>query len=428
MHKSWFFMLFLTNSCGMHSFFSDNEVQKSREIASLSVQELLLEDTQSFASDIDEKLLSLHSYYVIGQKNILTFDQELKEKSFLNLYESMPYLKLIAVRTQVEEIEDELKDVLDSVKKNPGPNKEFLLRMKIIEFSKKSDMASLSMQNLISKLGFISKRRYSDRVAMKEVSQELVGLETHQEFKVYEKNIEHLAHLLDINVSGKEKRFFPSSTKAGSISGNEFPTKVWSLTFDDGPIEKISPAILENLKKAGLKATYFQLTKSVENFPKVALDIRDAGMEMASHSYSHLQLTKVGALTLEREITEAVDKLEKILQLDIKFFRLPYGAGVGNANIREKIAANNLIHVFWNVDTLDWMPGSSDKIIERTKLQIINTKKDAGIILFHDVHERTIEASKSIMEYLKEDGRRTCTLGEIVTQMNEGAKTVCAKK
>jgi peptidoglycan-N-acetylglucosamine deacetylase len=229
----------------------------------------------------------------------------------------------------------------------------------------------------------------------------LKGLESSKEFSVYEKNIEHLSHMLDIKYEGEAKKFYPTNGKQGNIFGNEFPAKVWSLTFDDGPGKSTTARILKALTDRDLKATFFQLTKKVHDLPEMAHELRKAGMEMASHSYTHPQLTKVGALALEKEITQAVSELRSFHGTEIKFYRLPYGAGVHTKHIRDKITENKLIHVFWNIDTLDWMPQEPSKIVERTLSLMKRTPKDAGVLLFHDIHERTARAMPEIMDYLK---------------------------
>jgi peptidoglycan/xylan/chitin deacetylase (PgdA/CDA1 family) len=118
--------------------------------------------------------------------------------------------------------------------------------------------------------------------------------------------------------------------------------------------------------------------------------------------------------------------MEKKYKVDIKFFRLPYGSGIDVPVVREVIAKNKLINTFWNVDSLDWIPQSPDRIVKRTRELMRKTPRDAGIILFHDVHQRSVTASGSIMDVLKSDSRRVCTLGEIVDDLNEGKGQVCS--
>lgn len=423
-------------SCGGLQKFAEKSDPK-RQFASVDSISI---SNEKFSQDLDQKLMVLHIHYTLGQKNLEIFDAEIETTPIEKMYQNPSYLRLLVIRAQAEEIEHQILDdfaQFQNNKKMKGAQEKLLLMsMRISKFSLKSRPQAWSMENLVERLGLqhqsifhsLPKIRGKHSLTSNEINQEIQKLKDKKEFQVSEKNIEHLSYMMDTKMTGSEKRFYPSSTRSGNITGNEFPAKVWSLTFDDGPGKATSPIILENLKKRGIKATFFQLTQQVNALPSTAKSIRDAGMEIASHSYSHAQLTKVGTQTLEKEITTAVNDLKKVQEVEIKFFRLPYGAGVSTPSIRQKIAGNDLIHVFWNIDTLDWMAQTPDKIVTRTKSLMKKTAKDAGVILFHDIHKRTTQATPEIMDFLKQDGRRVCTLNEIVTQMNEGAETVCPPK
>lgn len=422
----------LATSCG--AFRSNSSTMAARNIASVQ------DSPDTLLSEIDEKLEHIHFYNVIGQEQMAIFDQELASTDLAKLYESSSYLKLQAVRAQVEEIEHEIVEAVEKLNSDKKDvtlqQKRLALMMKIAHFSKKSRVHAYSLENLAHQLNLdqqpiyneVEKLKNKKGLSKKDLEKEGQELRRHPQFGVFEKNIEHLSYMLDSKSEAAEKRFYPSSTTAGNITGNEFPAKVWSLTYDDGPKASTSVIILNELKKRNLKATFFQLTSQAKTFPTMAKSLRDEGMEIASHSYTHQQLTKVGATTLEKEITTAVKDLSALHERPIKFFRLPYGAGVSTGGIRTKIAENGLIHVFWNIDTLDWMAQEPEKIVERTLALMKKTSKDAGVILFHDIHARTTIASPKIMDYLKQDSRRVCTLDEIVTQINEGAKVVCPQK
>jgi peptidoglycan/xylan/chitin deacetylase (PgdA/CDA1 family) len=347
------------------------------------------------------------------------------------MYERPAYLKLQAVRAQIEEAEHEIIHAVEGFKSEKGQSidlrNKLAMTTRINDFSEISPLHQLAMENLMGHL----KIRNQNKIKIKknpsklDIEKEISFLNSSNQYQVFDKNIEHLSYMLESNLRDVSQKFYPSSLKAGNITGNEFPAKVWSLTFDDGPKNDTSSQILKLLKTNNLKATFFQLTSQVVANQEMAQKIKDGGMEIASHSYSHKQLTKVGAAGLEKEITVAVKELNKTQGVEIKFFRLPYGAGVNSPSIREKIAANGLIHVFWNVDTLDWMAQSPDKIVSRTIALMKKTHRDAGVLLFHDIHQRTADAMPQIMDYLKQDRRRVCTLNEIVTQMNQGSNKVC---
>ena len=67
--------------------------------------------------------------------------------------------------------------------------------------------------------------------------------------------------------------------------------KLIALTFDDGP-GPYTRRLLEGLAKRGVKATFFMLGQQAENYDVTAGLVRDAGHQIASHTYDHPQLSK----------------------------------------------------------------------------------------------------------------------------------------
>jgi peptidoglycan/xylan/chitin deacetylase (PgdA/CDA1 family) len=408
-------------SCGgpLYTFFKQ-EQDKDRRVASVAIERLMTEENESFESQIEERLLALHSYYVIAQNHLHLFDKSLNEDRLIELYKGSHYLSLLATRTQIDEIERELKELHLSL---PEKRKEDL-EARITKFGNKNLLTRLSVENLSYSLGMKSSEIFKD-AGPEDVEKEYASLEKIKEFQIFEKNIEHISHLMEMNLSSKEEKWKPSEGRDGSLSGQEFPAKVWSLTFSNGPHEKITSEILKNLKTRGLKATFFQQGSKVSEYPEEAKKVSQYGMEVGTQAMHQRELNKVGHLTLEREITLATQGMEKSMKLDIRFFRLPYGSGIEVPMVREMIAKNKLIHVFWNIDSLDWPPQTTGRIVERTKKLMKKTPRDAGVILFHDQHPRSLLASIEIMDHLKLDSRRVCTLGTIVNEMNQGQKSIC---
>ena len=217
---------------------------------------------------------------------------------------------------------------------------------------------------------------------------------------------------------------YSSAGASGNISGRGFPENTWSITYDDGPGGKTTPTVIDNLKNHNMKATFFMLAQQVERLPSTAQSIKDAGMDIASHSYTHAQLTKVGPQKLESEIGGAKKVIEDKLGVKVKLFRLPYGAGVSAANVRQKIAEHDMIHVFWNVDTLDWQDKNPQSILRRTLKQMGESSKNSGVILFHDIHPQSVVASNLLMDHLATLSKtKVCTVQGVVDQLNSSLPT-----
>lgn len=219
--------------------------------------------------------------------------------------------------------------------------------------------------------------------------------------------------------------YYPSPGPNGNIMGLSFPKNVWALTFDDGPNPKHTPEIIRNLNEQKVKATFFWLAENVIRYQSVVDLAKENGFARENHSWTHPQLPKLDDNKLQKEIIGSTEIETQYYGEKPRFFRCPYGAGNSIPRIRKMIANTKLIHVFWNVDTLDWQDKDPDSIVERTKKQMATAGH--GVILFHDVHPQSVIASKKLVEWSKtlknsENKIRWVTLPEIVNEMNGAEK------
>ena len=51
------------------------------------------------------------------------------------------------------------------------------------------------------------------------------------------------------------------------------------------------------------------------------------------------------------------------------------------------------------------------------------TPNKSGVILFHDIHAQTVIASEKIMQYLNDEQKKVCTVGEIIDFINQEPQT-----
>ena len=87
--------------------------------------------------------------------------------------------------------------------------------------------------------------------------------------------------------------------------------KLIALTFDDGP-GPYTRRLLEGLAKRGVKATFFMLGQQAENYDVTAGLVRDAGHQIASHTYDHPQLSKKTDSQVRWQISHTADILNRI--------------------------------------------------------------------------------------------------------------------
>ena len=125
-----------------------------------------------------------------------------------------------------------------------------------------------------------------------------------------------------------------------------------------------------------------------------------------------------GVSESEVEIKSQIQFYDK-LGVQIKLFRLPYGAGVSVSKIRAKIAEHKMVHVFWSVDTLDWQDKNPQSVYNRALKQMAGQK--SGVVLFHDIHPQSVIASTMLMDYFNEHKEKltVCSVQGIVDQINK---------
>lgn len=221
------------------------------------------------------------------------------------------------------------------------------------------------------------------------------------------------------------QRIEPSPGANGNIIGNQFPEGTWALTYDDGPHPTRTLEIVDLLEKNSIRATFFWLARNANSNTPVVNQVlersKSGQFSLQNHSFTHANLVKLDDKGLDFEISESNRQLANLYGTRPSFFRCPYGSGLNNSAIRQKIADEKMIHVFWNVDSLDWQDKNPSSIVDRVKTQMNKSKK--GIILFHDIHAQTVEATKLLFDSLKNQSHskdlRWLTLPEIVEELNK---------
>jgi peptidoglycan/xylan/chitin deacetylase (PgdA/CDA1 family) len=197
------------------------------------------------------------------------------------------------------------------------------------------------------------------------------------------------------------------------VSGAQFPPKTLLLTFDDGPHQRYTGRILEILKKYEVGSVFFQVGTQlgtvgqggkVQLGPKAGASrqVLLAGGVLANHSYTHPVLSQLNSETLNAEIANTNALLKQVSGISPVLFRPPYGAR--NEAVLARLKQLNMKSILWNIDSKDWadpVPGSiAGRVLEEVE------REGRGIILFHDIHERTIEALEMILESLSTQGYR----------------------
>lgn len=190
--------------------------------------------------------------------------------------------------------------------------------------------------------------------------------------------------------------------------------KVVYLTFDDGPTKKITPQILDILKRYNIKATFFVIANHAKQYPELVERAVREGHAIANHGCSQ----DYGKLynspeEFRTEINNARQVLKEIAGEKgfVDIFRFPGGAFRNErAEFKEVLISENVPYVNWNcttgdTDTKDPVPAD---LITKAKKTAASANSDALTVLMHDAgaKQSTVDALPGLIDYFRSQGYR----------------------
>lgn len=180
--------------------------------------------------------------------------------------------------------------------------------------------------------------------------------------------------------------------------------QVLYLTFDDGPIPKVTPWVLETLKSFGAKATFFCVGDNVQKHPEIFRQILEDGHTVGNHTFNHLN----GWQTDHVVYLNNVRKCARIVKS--RLFRPPYGRLLPRQ--REFLQRHFQI-VMWDVLSGDYDPDISP---EQCLQNVLDNAHPGSIVVMHD----SLKAARNlrfslpvILEYFAAQGYRFDRLGAV---------------
>ena len=184
-----------------------------------------------------------------------------------------------------------------------------------------------------------------------------------------------------------------------------YPSLLWRMpegqkkiyiTFDDGPHPKITPQVLNILKKFNAKATFFCIGNNIEKYYDVFQMIINDGHSVGNHTFNH----EYGWKTNTYDYINSVNKTQQLIK-DSFLLRPPYGK-ITSSQIRK--LRNDYKLVAWTVISYDWDKSLSP---EDCYNNVITNVSDGSIIVFHDSEKAVgnmIPALTKVLEYYSNKG------------------------
>jgi peptidoglycan/xylan/chitin deacetylase (PgdA/CDA1 family) len=150
-----------------------------------------------------------------------------------------------------------------------------------------------------------------------------------------------------------------------------------ALTFDDGPDPRGTPAVLDALARADVRATFFVLGEQVRAHPDLLRRISEAGHDVQAHGFAHPRHPYVAGEEVARDIDQ---ELAELAAHGIRptLWRAPYG---DLAPFSERLAEERDLRLAgWTLDTHDWRGTEAGEMLAAT----VPALEHGAIVLMHD--------------------------------------------
>ncbi|MBN2480770.1 MAG: polysaccharide deacetylase family protein [Bacteroidales bacterium] len=189
-----------------------------------------------------------------------------------------------------------------------------------------------------------------------------------------------------------------------------YPGLVWDMatgdrmlyiTFDDGPVNGITPKVLEILEEYKTPATFFCTGRNVERDPGIFNSIISSGHSVGNHTYSHIK----GWYTRNSDYYADVEVASRFIPSAL--FRPPYG-------LIKPVQAGYLGQFYkicmWSLLSYDFRPDvTREKCLDR----VLTKAKPGSIIVFHDsikASANMLYALPRVLDYFLQKGFTFCKI------------------
>lgn len=186
-----------------------------------------------------------------------------------------------------------------------------------------------------------------------------------------------------------------------------FYPKTMYLTFDDGPSEENTSAVLDILKEHDIKATFFVVGENVRKHPEVARRIVEEGHTIGIHCNRHrYEEIYESTESYLADFQEAYDAVYEVTGVEVKLFRFPGGSiNCYNKEVYEDIIAEmterGFIYFDWNGSLEDAVSRSTpEQLVDNAVKSTLGRKK--VVMLAHDIVYNTTLCLEKLIDSFPE--------------------------
>ncbi len=211
-------------------------------------------------------------------------------------------------------------------------------------------------------------------------------------------------------------------SRAGALCQGPAGRNEVSLTFDDGPDPRCTPAILSALAAVGAQATFFFVGAAAAKHPDIVRAAAAAGHEVGTHLWNHDRGTVNDDAAFEAELIRSKELLSDLACRPVQHLRFPYG-DAGRQRL-SSLARYGVTAVHWTVSGHDTRARDGTEIVRR----LAATVRPGAIVLLHDgiadeagrhppyrpSRDATARVLPEILALLRNRGLRAVTVARLI--------------
>lgn len=178
-----------------------------------------------------------------------------------------------------------------------------------------------------------------------------------------------------------------------------------ALTFNDGPDPMVTPQVLDLLKAAGAKATFFVVGERAAAHPDLVKRIVSEGHELANHTQTHRTLTGLETAAIKQELAGPREVAAELGLTMSSWFRPP--GGRWDDAVLQVASQEGLRLALWtNI-------GPQQLTAPLLARRALSAARPDAVLLLHDTRAETVEALELILQGLAEKGLQAVTLSQL---------------
>lgn len=195
--------------------------------------------------------------------------------------------------------------------------------------------------------------------------------------------------------------------------GNQNEKKIY-LTFDCGYEKGYTEAILDALKEADVKATFFLVGNYLETEPELVKRMVEEGHAIGNHTYHHKDMS---ALSEEEFVTELSSFEEKLEEITGKCSDMYYRPPQGKYSIKnlEMAKEQGYTTIFWSLAYVDWYD-DDQPTKEEAFGKLLPRIHPGAIVLLHNTSQTNGDILPELLQEWKDMGYCFGTLEELASR------------